>query len=361
MSAGIRTRPPDRRSGPLEPGPPNQSGERPRASRAHQKSGQSPASWSIASVLIGAVFALAATGCASGKRWVQKPLVSAEKSEGLRLYDPHARTTPHSELAPSGVARAGAGGGSAKDAGRPSRPGEDDATPQETDRPHLRLSGTPARRTGKNKGAPDVPETGTLLGVFRNTYYDFPAEFNYGFDGGARSIIHDRDCSAIAEVPAGFFGALCVQGSGTLATGETVSFSRRDCSCAEVCPRTGQQICFDRLDQSEFPWGRGALGTAIIPLSTIAVDSSVIPLGTVVYIAEYDGVERHPGGNPHDGCFVAQDRGMKVVGKHVDVFTGNPSVTEHWNRMVPSNEGVHVYTGTLRCSEPTASRSSPSP
>lgn len=291
-------------------------------------------------------FLLPLTGCASGKRWVNKPFVSSDESEGLRLYDPHAAKSRSPKQEGSRGLRAGKAESSQLSADGSPGP---DADEEASERPQLRLRGTPSQAGTGTARVVDAPRDGKLLGVFRNTYYDFPAEFNYSLEGGARSIIHDRDCRAIAEVPAGFYGALCVQGSGTLASGQTVSFSRRDCSCAEVCPRTGQKICFDRLDQSEFPWGRGALGTAIIPLSTIAVDSKVIPLGTVVYIAEYDGVERHPGGNPHDGCFVAQDRGMKVVGKHVDVFTGNPSVTQHFNQLVPSNQGVHVYTGTARC------------
>ena len=82
--------------------------------------------------------------------------------------------------------------------------------------------------------------------------------------------------------------------SGTLATGSTVSFAKRDCECALSCPRTSQRICFDELDKSAFPWGRGALGKAITPLRSVAVDSSVIPLGTPLYIAEFDGVPRYP-------------------------------------------------------------------
>src|SRR5690606_18619556 len=142
---------------------------------------------------------------------------------------------------------------------------------------------------------------------------------------------------------------VCVQGSGTLVNGKTVSFAKRDCACAEVCPRTSQKICFDELDQKAFPWGRGAQGKAITPLRSIAVDSSVIPLGTIVYILEYDGVARSEGGARHDGCFIAEDRGMKVVGDHVDIFTGNPRVTQHLNQLIPSNQGVHVYVDTARC------------
>jgi hypothetical protein len=162
-------------------------------------------------------------------------------------------------------------------------------------------------------------------------------------------MLMNRSCQPIKEVERGFFESLCVQGSGSLLSGTTVSFAKRDCSCAEVCPRTGQKICFDPLDPAVFPWGRGALGKAITPLASVAVDSEVIALGTPLYIAEYDGVERHPGGGRHNGCFIAEDRGMKVQGKHVDIFTGNPTVTMHLNALVPSNAGVHVYVDTARC------------
>ena len=49
------------------------------------------------------------------------------------------------------------------------------------------------------------------------------------------------------------------------------------------------------------------------------------------------------------GCFVAEDRGVKVVGEHVDVFTGNPRITAHLNQLIPSNQGVHVYARVGHC------------
>jgi 3D (Asp-Asp-Asp) domain-containing protein len=143
---------------------------------------------------------------------------------------------------------------------------------------------------------------------------------------------------------------VCVQGSGTLKAGGTVSFAKRDCACAAECPRTGQRICFDLLDKAQFPWGRGAMGKAITPLTTVAVDSNVIPLGTPLYIPEYDGVARDPSGNAvHDGCFLAEDRGLKVQGQHVDIFTGHSDITRLWNRLVPSNKGVTVVLESPRC------------
>jgi 3D (Asp-Asp-Asp) domain-containing protein len=188
---------------------------------------------------------------------------------------------------------------------------------------------------------------GRSLGTFRNTYYDFPSEAEFE---GPTGTLYDRECKPLATTPKAFYEAVCVQGSGTLRRGSTVSFSKRDCSCADVCPRTGQKICFDELDAQKFPWGRGATGKAITPLLTVAVDSDVIPLGTAIYVPELQGLPRDTSGTlAHDGCFVAQDRGLKVKGKHVDVFTGDRSVTALWNQRVPSNRGVTVVLDHPRC------------
>ncbi|HKO50486.1 MAG TPA: hypothetical protein VJV79_22340, partial [Polyangiaceae bacterium] len=111
---------------------------------------------------------------------------------------------------------------------------------------------------------------GRVLGTYRNTYYDFPSESDFS---GESVPLKDPRCKTIKSVARAFYESLCVQGSGTLSRGSTVSFAKRDCECAELCPRTGQHICFDELDSKAFPWGRGATGRAITPLLTIAVDS----------------------------------------------------------------------------------------
>lgn len=180
---------------------------------------------------------------------------------------------------------------------------------------------------------------------FRNTYYDFPTEER----GPAKDrTVYDASCKAIADVPRAFHDHVCLQGSGRLADGSTISFAKRDCGCAEACPKSGQRICFERLDPKAFPWGRGALGRAITPLKTVAVDPSRVPMGAAVFVREYVGA---PGldGRPHDGCFVAEDRGSKVEGAHLDVFTGSPTKTKEWNALVPSNDGVTVEVCSARC------------
>ncbi len=180
--------------------------------------------------------------------------------------------------------------------------------------------------------------------LFRNTYYDFPSEGA----GAKESTVFDAACTPIAQVTTDFHDRLCVQGSGRLEEGATVSFAKRDCACAAICPRTGQKLCYERLDPKRFPSGRGATGHPITPFSTVAVDSSVIPLGTRIFVPEFVGLPRLNGAK-HDGCFLAEDRGLKVVGRRIDFFTGDPANTTRWNALMPSNRGVHVVMNDARC------------
>lgn len=190
-----------------------------------------------------------------------------------------------------------------------------------------------------------VVKTGTRRPeLFRNTYYDFPAEG----DGPRKAKVFDAACQAIADVTQDFHDRVCLQGSGRLKTGETISFAKRDCACAAECPKSGQKICFEKLDPKKFPSGRGALGQPVTPLRTVAVDDDIIPLGSTLYIPDYEGLAR-PNGSLHDGCFLAEDRGSKVIGTHIDVFTGDPTTTKAWNQAVPSNVGVRVEVDAPRC------------
>ncbi|HEY5377065.1 MAG TPA: 3D domain-containing protein [Polyangiaceae bacterium] len=199
-----------------------------------------------------------------------------------------------------------------------------------------------------------VAAGGRVLGTFRNTYYDFPSEADFS---GEAVALENGKCKTIKSVARSFYEAVCVQGSGTLSTGSTVSFAKRDCDCAPLCPRTGQHICFDELDAKAFPWGRGATGRAITPLLTVAVDTDLVPLDTPIYIPEFDGVARDPSRtSTHDGCFIAQDRGVRVKGQHIDIFTGHREITALWNNLVPSNRGVTIVLDSPRCARAVSSQ-----
>ncbi|MGE0321923.1 MAG: 3D domain-containing protein [Polyangiaceae bacterium] len=215
---------------------------------------------------------------------------------------------------------------------------------------------TPKNPGAANSGSRRLPTGsagGRVIGTFKNTYYDFPAESE--LREGRPVSLFNATCQQVASVPQQFFERLCVQGSGMLSSGDTLSFAKRDCSCAATCSRTGQRLCFDRLDADKFPWGRGSTGRPIVALRSLAVDPGVVPMGSLVYVPEFDGLSL-PGGVKHDGCFVAQDRGIWVKGAHIDVFAGTAEMRLHLEKQLPTNRGVHVVLDSPRCESAANSR-----
>ncbi|MDX2359711.1 MAG: 3D domain-containing protein [Crocinitomicaceae bacterium] len=72
-------------------------------------------------------------------------------------------------------------------------------------------------------------------------------------------------------------------------------------------------------------FGEGVKNYALVPYRTIAVDPSVIPYGSVIFIPAAIGVEipRNDGSSfTHDGYFFAGDTGGAIKKNHIDVFTG---------------------------------------
>ncbi len=272
-----------------------------------------------------------AIGCnTAGSAWMAQPLDTELTNPSLAESQTEAARAPAAPAAPQRSTRTQVIGDQPPPESQPSAG-----------------AGTPGGFAQGNAQGKQAPGGGKVLGTFKNTYYDFPSEGD--FEGEPIDLMNGS-CQSIASVPRAFYESVCVQGSGTLKAGGTVSFAKRDCSCAAACPRTGQHICFDLLDKMQFPWGRGATGKGITPLVTVAVDSTRIPLGTSLYIPEYDGIARDASGTAkHDGCFLAEDRGLAVKGEHVDIFTGHREITQLWNRLVPSNSGVTIVLDSPRC------------
>lgn len=129
---------------------------------------------------------------------------------------------------------------------------------------------------------------------------------------------------------------LALQGSGriTLSDGrhQAVSFAGRsannrlDCS-ATISADVAAKIAGNRFDKVDFVFGRSATGSEVIPFRTLAVDNSVIPHGTTLYIASARGTSFVMEGRrlTHDGYFFAADSGSAIIGNHVDLFTGTAS------------------------------------
>jgi len=80
-----------------------------------------------------------------------------------------------------------------------------------------------------------------------------------------------------------------------------------------------------RFKPSNTPYGEGSNGNQLVPYRTIAVDRTLIPIGSVVYIPAARGVSvTLPSGDRavHDGYFYAGDVGSAIKGNHIDVFLG---------------------------------------
>lgn len=69
----------------------------------------------------------------------------------------------------------------------------------------------------------------------------------------------------------------------------------------------------------------GAVGLPLVPYKSVAVDPSVIPYESVLFIPEAVGT-LYPDLNGllvrHDGYFLAADTGSLIKGHHIDVFLG---------------------------------------
>ncbi len=155
------------------------------------------------------------------------------------------------------------------------------------------------------------------------TYYYLAQEKDYAA-GPPNSTLTDSSCKAIATVSQKFYYALCIEGSGKLKDGRVVNYWTK-CTCAPQCSK-GARICYKVLDPKKYPWGMGASANGLVPMRSWAVDKAVIPLGTILYVPDWDGVLLPKvdglGGFTHDGCFRADDVGGGINGYHYDFFAG---------------------------------------
>ena len=71
-----------------------------------------------------------------------------------------------------------------------------------------------------------------------------------------------------------------------------------------------------------------SLGCRVVPMRTLAVDKSIIPRRTVVFIKETVGLKM-PDGEKHDGYWYASDVGGAIKGKRIDLYTGHSAASMH--------------------------------
>ncbi|WP_051313299.1 3D domain-containing protein [Sporocytophaga myxococcoides] len=86
------------------------------------------------------------------------------------------------------------------------------------------------------------------------------------------------------------------------------------------------------LNSSKVLWelsggfGKGCKNYNLVPFITIAVDTVLVPIGSVIYIPMAKGVKYIDAEGKlaeHEGYFFAGDVGSKIKGNHIDVFLGS--------------------------------------
>lgn len=201
------------------------------------------------------------------------------------------------------------------------------ALPSQSSRP---LPSTTASLAGFNLMEPDISRLSGVA-LWSTYYYLHRAETISGgnplYDMAGNHLgaeLSDRDWCAAA-----------LQGSVQIVSGSrimgTFNYSGRgrdlQVDCSVYYPRlsTVAATSRSRFQVSNTPFGEGVRGYQLVPYRTVAVDESLIPIGSVLYIPAARGISiTLPSGERvvHDGYFYAADVGGAIRGNHIDVFIG---------------------------------------
>jgi len=123
--------------------------------------------------------------------------------------------------------------------------------------------------------------------------------------------LYTPDGYFFSRVPERYACSLKLEGSGLMRDGRIVNYTG---SC-----KFGYGTCFEQLDITDYPFGRGAGQRPLVPFKSVAVDPRLVRIGEPLYIPEFDGMVL-PDGSIHDGCVRADDTGGGIKGRKMDFF-----------------------------------------
>ena len=208
-----------------------------------------------------------------------------------------------------------------------------------------------ADRSGAYVLTVDVAEPARrTLGILWNTYYFLADEDDH--TGPQDTPIYDAGCTEIARVRQDFHDSVCIEGSGVLSDDRVINYATScttSCPAARTCGSASYRICYSVLDPIRYPWGLGAGSRPLVPDRSMAVDTSLIALGTWVYFEELDGLIRPGTSEPHDGCLRADDVGGAIIGNHFDFFAGTRARWLEWEASLPTRSDLNAWVDDPRC------------
>lgn len=150
-------------------------------------------------------------------------------------------------------------------------------------------------------------------GGYRLTYYWVAAQDEHSGEIGELDL-YDLRGLYLGTFSRSFVDEVTMEGTALLADGRLINWAGR-------CPH-GAGTCYQILDPTVYPSGRGAGERRLEPFRSIAVDPAAIPLGDAIYLRELVGVVL-PDGTVHDGCVRADDVGLRIRRQHIDFFVGD--------------------------------------
>jgi 3D (Asp-Asp-Asp) domain-containing protein len=95
-----------------------------------------------------------------------------------------------------------------------------------------------------------------------------------------------------------------------------------------------------------------SLGCKVVAMRTVAVDKTVIPRRTVLFIKETVGLKM-PDGAEHDGYWYASDVGGAIKGERIDLYTGQGSASMKPIMKLNLQKLSAVKVGTFKGCPPT--------
>ena len=145
------------------------------------------------------------------------------------------------------------------------------------------------------------------IGDLKPSFYWVAVETN---DGQAKNqSLRDMDGKVLAHVSLKYYNAIKLEGTGKLLDGRIINFAGR------VKGEVRYLIC-----PPDAPYGYCYDFAKLYPFKSLAVDPTVIPLGSKVYLPDAVGAVL-PDGTVHDGFFTASDIGEAIKDQRIDVFT----------------------------------------
>lgn len=138
------------------------------------------------------------------------------------------------------------------------------------------------------------------LGKFKVTYYWVVEESDY--PKSRTTPLYTVDGKLLGRFSSAFVKDFKTESAARLRDGRCISYLKRS----------------DKVKVVDRFLGHG--GFTLTELKSIAVDPEIIPLGSKLYIPQFEGVSVND--RQLNGVFYAHDIGSAVKGKHIDVFIG---------------------------------------